>query len=176
MWSAAKLASVWSSMGSTDGLALWLLYVAAMGEMLAGLLLREASPSFILAWEEVSTDRSGASDLWDGDVTVSTVAAFPMGGCSNLWLDSSTIAQVSRSSTSVAMLIHGFKGVLGELAAGIVCASPTGRVVCSGSFGESRGILILMYGCSFAVMLALLCSSSGKVMGTGSSFLFKPTR
>ena len=78
-------------MGSTDGLALLLLYVAAMGETLAGIPLREASPSSILAWEEVSTGRGGASDLWDGDVTASTVAAFTTGECSNSWLDSSAI-------------------------------------------------------------------------------------
>ena len=51
-----------------------------MGETLAGLLSREASPSSILAWEEVSTGRGGASDLWDGDGTASTIVAFPLGG------------------------------------------------------------------------------------------------
>ena len=152
-----------------------LLYAAAMGETLTGSLLREASPSSILAWEEVSTGRGGASDLWDGDMTTSTVAAFPMAECSNLQLDSSVITWVSRSSTSVAMLILGFKGVLGEVAAGIVCALPSGRVVYSGSYGGSTGILILMCGCSLVVTLALLCSSSGKVMVTSWSFPFKPT-
>ena len=52
MWSAAKLASTWSSMRSNIGLSLQLLYVATMGEMLTGLLSREASPSSTLAWEE----------------------------------------------------------------------------------------------------------------------------
>ena len=98
-------------MGSTDGLALLLLYTAAMGETLAGIPLREASAFSILAWEEVLTGRGGASGLWGGDMTASTVVAFPMGECSDLWLDSSTIAQVSRSLTSVAMLILGFWGV-----------------------------------------------------------------
>ena len=120
MWSVAKLASVWSSVESTDGLALQLLYAAAMGEMLTELPSREASPSTILVWEEVLTGRGGASDLWDGDMTASAVAAFPMAECSNSCLVSSAIAQVSRSSTSVAMLILGFKGVLGEVPAGIV--------------------------------------------------------
>ena len=82
-----------------------------MGEMLAGIPLREASTSSILAWEEVLTGRGGASDLWDGDVTASTVVAFPIGECSDSWLDSSAIAWVSRSLTSVAMLILGFGGV-----------------------------------------------------------------
>ena len=118
MWSAATLASVWSSVGSTDGLALWLLYAAAMGETLAGLLSREASPSSILAWEEVSTGRGGASDLWDGDMTASAVVAFPMAECSDSQLDWSAITWVNRSLTSVAMLILGFKGlVLDEVAA-----------------------------------------------------------
>ena len=162
-------------MRSTDGLALQLLYAVVMGEMLAGLLLTEASPSSILAWVEVLTGRGGASDLWDGDMAASAVAAFPMVECSDSWLDSSAIAQATRSLTSVAMLILGFKGVLGEVAVGIVCTLPSGRVVHSGSSEGSRGILILMCGCSFVVMLASLCSSSGKGMATGWSFPFKPT-
>ena len=119
------------------------------------------------------TNRGGASDLWDGDVTASTVAAFPMGECSNSWLHPSTIAQVSRSLISVAMLILSFRGGLGELAAGMMCASPSSRVVCSGSSGGGRGLLILMYGCSFAVTLVPLCIGSGKVIMTGLLFLFK---
>ena len=73
------------------------------------------------------------------------------------------------------MLILGFKGVLGELAAGMVCTSPSSKVVCSGSSGGGREIWILMYGCSFAVMLAPLCSGSGKVIITGLLSTFKPT-
>ena len=110
---------------------------------------------------------------WGHDCFCSS--CLPYGGCSDSWLDSSAIAQVSRSLTSVAMLILGFKGVLGELTAGIACALPSGRIVCSDTSGESGGILILMYGCSFVVMLAQLCSSSGKVMVTGSLLPFKPT-
>ena len=45
----AMLALARSSVGSTDGLALLLLQVAAMGEMLAGRHSREASTSSILA-------------------------------------------------------------------------------------------------------------------------------
>ena len=56
------------------------------------------------------TGRGEASDLWGGYVTASTVTAFPVGECSNSWLDSSAIAQVSRSLTSVAMLILGLGG------------------------------------------------------------------
>ena len=148
--------------------------MAVMGEMLAGLLLREASPSSILAWEEVLTGGGGASDLWDGDMNASAVAAFPMVEHSDSQLDSSAIAWVSRSSTSVAMLILDFKGLLVEVAAGIVCTLPSGRVVHSGSSEGSRGISILMCECLFVVMLALPCSGSGKVMVTGWSFPFKP--
>ena len=92
-------------------LALLLLQAMAIGEMLAGRPSREASASSILAWEEVLTGRGEASDLQGGDMTASTVAAFPMGECSNSWLDSSTIAQVRRSLTSAAMLTLGFGGV-----------------------------------------------------------------
>ena len=67
------------------------------------------------------------------------------------------------------MLILGFWGGLGELAAGMVCTSPSGEVVCSGSSGGGGGISILIYGCSFVVMLALLCSDSGKVIITSSN-------
>ena len=65
--------------------------------------------------------------MWDGDMAASAVAVFPMVECSDLQLESSIIAQVSRSPTSVARLILGFKRVLGEVAAGIVCAPPSGR-------------------------------------------------
>ena len=92
----------------------------------------------------MSTGRGGASDLQGGDATASNVAAFPMGECSNFWLDSSAIARVRRSSTSPAMLTLGFGGGLGELAAGMVCASSTGKVVHSGSSRGGAGISILM--------------------------------
>ena len=70
------------------------------------------------------------------------------------------------------MLTLGFGGVLGELAAGMVW---TGKVVHSGSSRGGGGILILMYGCSFVVMLAPLHSGSGRVVVTGSLSPFKPT-
>ena len=121
------------------------------------------------------TGRDRASDLWGGNVIASTVAAFPMGECSDLWLDLSAIAWVKRSSTSAAMLTLGFGGVSGKLAAERGCASSTGEVVHSGSSRGGGGISILMYKCSFVVMLALLCSGSGKVVVTGLSFPFRPT-
>ena len=73
------------------------------------------------------------------------------------------------------MLTLGFGGVLGELAAGMVCTLSTSKVVHSGSSRGGGGILILMHRCLFVVTLAPLCSSSGKVVVTGSSFPFKPT-
>ena len=112
----------------------------------------------------MSTGRGEASDLQGGDVTASTVVAFPMGECSASWLDSSAIARVRRSLTSAAVLALGFGGVLDELAAGMVCTLSTSKVVCSGSSRGGGGISILMYGCLFVVMLALLCSSFGKVV------------
>ena len=73
------------------------------------------------------------------------------------------------------MLILGFGGVLGELAAGMVCTSSTSKAVCSDFSRGDGGILILVYGCSFVVMLAPLLSSFGRVVVTGSLSLFKPT-
>ena len=55
------------------------------------------------------------------------------------------------------------------------CALPSSEAVCSGSSGGGVGISILIYGCSFAVMLVQLCSGSGKVVVTSSSFPFRPT-
>ena len=143
MWSAARLTSAQSSVGSTDGLAL-LLQVVAIGETLAGRHLSEASTSSILAWEEVSTGGGEASDLWGRSVTASTITTFPVGECSDLWLDLPAIAWVSRLSTSVAMLIHGFVGVLGELVAVIVFTSSTGEVGHPSSSSGGGGMLILM--------------------------------
>ena len=100
-------------------------------------------------------------------MTASAVATFPVVECSDSQLESSAIARVSKSLTSVTRLILGFQGALGGVAAGIACTLPSGRVVHSGSSGGSRGISILMCGCLSVVMLELLCSSSGKVMVTG---------
>ena len=50
----ALLALAQSSKGSTRGLTLPLLYVVAIGEMLAEMSSREASASLMLAWDEVS--------------------------------------------------------------------------------------------------------------------------
>ena len=175
MWLVAKLASVWSSVRSTDGLPLQLLYVAVVGETLAWLLLREASPPPYLLGKKCQL--AGMEPLTCGMGMRLLLLLLPsLWGCSNSWLDSSAITQTSRSSTSAAMLILGFKGVLGELVAGMVCTLPSGGVVHSSSSRGSRGILILMYGCSLVIMLAPLCSNSGKVMVIGSSFPFRPSR
>ena len=108
-------------------------------------------------------------------MTASTVTTFPMGECSDLQLDVSAITQVRRSWTSASMLTLGFGGVLGELAAGMVCALSTGEAVHSGSSRGGGEILILMYRCLFVVMLAPLCRDSGRVVVTGLPSLFKPT-
>ena len=143
MWSEARLVLAQSSVGYTDGLVLLLLQVVAIGEMLAGRHLREASTSSILAWEEVSTGRGEASDLWGWNVTASAVMAFPVGECSNSWLDFPAITQVRRLSTSVAMLILGLGG-WGELVVAIVFTSSTGKVGCPSSSSGGGGMLILM--------------------------------
>ena len=92
----------------------------------------------------MSTGRGEASDLLGGNVTASTVMAFPVGECSNLQLDLSAIAQVRRLSTSVAMLILGFGQVLGELVVAIVFALSTSDVGCPSSSSGGGGMLILM--------------------------------
>ena len=59
----ALLVLAWSSDGSTGGLALLLLYAAAMGEMLVEMPSREASASSMLALDDVSTGGSETSDF-----------------------------------------------------------------------------------------------------------------
>ena len=108
-------------------------------------------------------------------MTASAAATFPVADCSDLQLESSAMPHFSKSSTSAVRLILGFQGVLGVVAAGIACTPPSGRVVHSGSSGGSRGISILMCGCSSVVTLELLCSSSGKLMVTSWFPPFKLT-
>ena len=111
-----------------------------------GLLSREASPSSTLAWEEVSIGGAGTSALWDKDMTASAAAAFSVVECSDLQLELSAMPHFSKPLTSAIRLILGFQVVLGVVvvAAGILCALPSGRVVCPGSSGESRGRSILV--------------------------------
>ena len=142
---------------------------------MTGLLSREASPSSTLAWEEVSICGPRASNLWDGDMTACAMAAIPAAECSDSWLGSSAMPCFSKSLTSAVRLILGFQGVLGVVATGITCTPPSGRVVCSGSSGEGRRMLILMGRYLSLVMLELLCSGSGRVMVTGWLPPFKPT-
>ena len=164
IWSVARLVSIWSSVRSTVGLPLQLLYAAAVGETLTGLLSMEASPSSTLTWEDVSIGGAKTSALWDRDMTASAAAAFSVEECSDSWLELSTMPCFSKASTSALRVILGFQGVLGVAIAGIGCAPPNGRVVHSGSSGEIGGMLIPMCGCSLVVMLELLCSSSGMVV------------
>ena len=128
-----------------------------VGEMLTGLLPREA-PSFTLAWEEVSIGRAETYALWDRDMTASAAVAFSVVECLDSQLELSTMPHFSKASTSVLRLILGFQGVLGVVIAEIGCALPNGRVVCSGSPGESRGMSIPMCGCLVVVMLELLAA------------------
>ena len=145
------------------------------GRNIDRITLQGSLPLPTLAWEEVSIGRAGTSALWGRDMTASAAAAFSAAECSDLQLESSAMPHFSKSLTSTIRLILGFQGVLGVVAAGIACAPPSGRVVHSGSSGESRGMSILICGYSSVVMLELLCSGSGRVMVTGWSPPFKPT-
>ena len=54
---------------------LLLLELAAMGEMLLGTSSREALPSLILAWDEVSAGWGGSSCFHDGDMKITAVVS-----------------------------------------------------------------------------------------------------
>ena len=78
-------------------------------------------------------------------MTASTVVTFPMGECSDLQLNVSAITWVRRSLTSAAILTLGFGGVLGELAAGMVCTLSASEAVHYGSSRGGGGMSILMW-------------------------------
>ena len=123
----------------------------------------------------MSIGGAGTSALWDRDMTASTASAFSKAECLVSQLESSAMPCFSKSLTLAVRMILGFQGVLGVVANGIACTPPSGRVVPSGYSGESRGMSILMCGCSLVVMLEPLCSSSGRVRVTGWLPPFKPS-
>ena len=81
----------------------------------------------------------------------------------------------SKSLTSAIRVTLGFPGVLGVMSVGVACALPKGRVVHSGSSGVGKEMLIHRWGCSPEVTLEPLYSSSGRLMMTSWSLLFRPT-
>ena len=53
--------------------------MAAIGEMLAGISSKEASPSSMLAWDEVSAGSSRPSGLCGGDMRTTAVVSLLVG-------------------------------------------------------------------------------------------------
>ena len=101
--SRALLALVWSSTKSTRGLMLPLPEPAAMGEMLLGTSPREASPSLILAWDEVSAGWGRSSGFHGGDVKITAVVGLLGDECWDSQLDASNDAR-DRLLTSMVIL------------------------------------------------------------------------
>ena len=87
----ASSTSLWHPSSPNSQITYWLLRSVDLFMQSMWSVAMLASASSTLAWEEVSTGRGGASDLWGGDMTASTVADFPTGECYDSWLDSSTI-------------------------------------------------------------------------------------
>ena len=77
----ALLALVQSSAKSIEVLVLLLPEMAAIGEMLAGISSREASPSSMLAWDEVSAGGSRPSGLHGRDMRTTAVVTLHGGDC-----------------------------------------------------------------------------------------------
>ena len=136
----ALLALVWSSDWSTGGLTLLLLYVVAMGEMLAGMPSRETSASSTLAWDDVPTGGSETSDFQGGDIVTAAVAIFSREECLHSHLDASVIAQSRRSLTSAVILPSNFGEDLCGLVVWMMEASPIGGALVS--YSSMGGISI----------------------------------
>ena len=77
----ALLALAQNSAKSIEALVLLLPEKAAIGEMLVGISSREASPSSMLAWDEVLASSSRPYGLCGGDVRTTAVVTLLGGDC-----------------------------------------------------------------------------------------------
>ena len=81
-----------SSVKSIEALVLSLPEMAAIGEMLAGIPSREASPSSMLAWDEASASGSRPSGLHSREVRTTAVVSLLGDDCWDSQLDTSNTA------------------------------------------------------------------------------------
>ena len=102
--SRALLALAWGSAKSIKGLTLLLLETAAIGEMLVGISSREASPSSMLAWDEVSAGGGRPPCFHGGDVRATVVVGLLGDDCWDRQLDASSAAWDRRLLTSTVIL------------------------------------------------------------------------
>ena len=81
--------------------------MAAIREMLAGISSREASPSSMLAWDEVSAGGSRPSGLCGRDMRTTAVVSLLGGDCWDSQLDVSNTAWDRRLLISIGILPLG---------------------------------------------------------------------
>ena len=129
----ALLALAWSSDRSTRGLALLLLYAASIGGRLAGMPSTEASPSLMLAWDDVSIGGTVTSNFWGGDVVATDMVIFSKQDCSDSWLDNLATPCSRSQLTSAVILPSGLGGDLLGLVVGSKWILLMGRSLASDS-------------------------------------------
>ena len=123
-------------------MVLSLLEMAAIGEMLAEISSREASPSSMLAWDEVSAGGSRPSGLHGRDMRTTAVVSLLEGDCWDSQLDTSNTAWDRRLLTSIVILPSGLRGDLGGLVTRTVGMSLRGSIFLSGSSMGGKGMSI----------------------------------
>ena len=116
--------------------------MAAIGEMLVGISSREASPSSMLAWDEVSAGCSRPSGFCGKDMRISPVVGLLGDKCWDSQLDTSSTAQDCRLLTSVVILPLDLGGDLGGLVIRMVGMSLRGSIFWSSSSTGGEGISI----------------------------------
>ena len=140
--SRALLALVQSSAKSIEVLVLLLPEMAAIGEMLAGISSREASPSSMLAWDEVSAGSSRPSGFHGRDMRTTAVVGLLGDDCWDPQLDTSNTAWDRRLLTFTVILPLDLAGDLGGLVIKTVGMSSRGGIFWSGSSIGGEGISI----------------------------------
>ena len=111
----ALLALVQSSAKSIEVLVLSLLEMAAIGEIWAGISSREASPSSMLAWDEISAGSGRPSDFHCRDMRTTAVVGLLGDDCWDPQLDASNTARDRRLLTSIVIQPSDLGGDLGGL-------------------------------------------------------------
>ena len=104
-----------------------------IGEMLAGISSREASPSSRLAWDEVLAGQGKSSGFCGGDVKITAVVGHLGDECWDSQLDTSSTAWDRRLLTSIVILPSDLGGDLEGLVIRMVGMSLTGGIFWSGS-------------------------------------------